>query len=497
MNQNQGTVAPEVALQSWLRPVLTPVGPNKDYAAFRDQIEAVDQLLRDSHLESMALDFAREGWAGGDPGQLARRLQFALKALRVEVLRMMLGNISFRKLSVAITTSDLLADFCGVLRIEGIKGVSKSVLERSAKFFTAKQVRWMGQVFVEMCGEADRAAALGLTEAQPMETCLVDSTCLETNIHFPVDWVLFRDVSRTLVKAVKLIRAAGLRCRMPGEPEVFARQMNKLCIEMTRTRRRRDAKRTRKGVLRRMKRLLRTIGEHACRHRDRLAGDHARTHYSERQATRIVERIDAMLTQIPAAIKQAHERIIGERQVPCAEKILSVYESDVQTVVRGKASGEVEFGNTLMISENRPGLITDWQLYQESAPAEWRQLEASLERQNQFELSTQIEAVATDRGFSTKQLRGRLAEDDIYDATCPRQAQELKRRMAEPKFAALQRRRASTEGRIAILKQRLGKRLRVQGFYNRYLAVAWSVLGHNLWLIARLLADQPARAQAA
>ena len=497
MNQNQRTVAPKIALQSWLRPDLTSVGPNKDYAAFRDEIEAVDKLLRDSYLESMALDFARQGWEGGDSGQLPRRLQFALKALRVEVLRMMLGTISFRNLSVSITTSDLLADFCGVRRIDGIKGVSKSELERASKFYTAEQVRWMGQVFIEMCGEADRAAELGLTEAQPMETCLVDSTCLETNIHFPVDWVLFRDVSRTLVKAVKLIRAAGLRCRMPSEPEVFARQMNRLCIEMTHTRRRRDAKRKRKGVLRRMKRLLRTIGGHALRHRDRLARDCAQTHYSERQTTRIIGRLDAMLNQIPAAIKQAHERIIGERQVPSAEKILSVYETDVHTVVRGKASGEVEFGNTLMISENRPGLITDWQLYQEAAPAEWRQFEASLERQNQFDLSTPIEAAATDRGFSTKRLRARLAEDDIYDATCPRQPEELKQRMAEPKFAELQRRRASTEGRIAIFKQRLGRRLRVKGFTNRYRTVAWGVLGHNLWLIARLLADQPARAQAA
>lgn len=497
MNQNQRTVAPEIALQSWLRPALTPVGRNKDYAAFRDQLEAVGSLLRASHLESMALDFARQGWESADAGQLARRLQYALKALRVVVLQMLLGNKPLRQLSVALTTSDLLADFCGVRTIEGIKGASKSELDRASKFFSAEQVRWMGQVFIEMCGEADRASELGLPEAQPMETCLVDSTCLETNIHFPVDWVLFRDASRTLLKAVKLIRTAGLRCRMPSEPEVFARQMNRLCIEMSNSRRRRDAKRTRKGVLRRMKRLLRTIAEHARRHRERLAADYAQTDYSERQATRIVERIDGMLAQIPVAIEQAHERIIGERLVPSAEKILSVYEPDVQTVVRGKASGEVEFGNTLMISENRSGMITDWQLYQEAAPAEWRQFEESLERQNQFDLSTRIEAAATDRGFSTKRLQARLAEDEIYDATCPRQPQALKQRMEEPKFAELQRRRASTEGRIAILKQRLGKRLRVKGFTNRYLAVAWGVLGHNLWLIARLLADQPPQEQAA
>ncbi|MCC5022607.1 MAG: hypothetical protein J6386_07320 [Candidatus Synoicihabitans palmerolidicus] len=90
-----------------------------------------------------------------------------------------------------------------------------------------------------------------------------------------------------------------------------------------------------------------------------------------------------------------------------------------------------------------------------------------------------------------------MAEADIYDATCPRDPQQLQRRMQEPQFVALQHRRASTEARIAIIKQRQGKRLSARGFTNRYLTVAWSILGHNLWLIARLLADQPPQAQAA
>jgi hypothetical protein len=493
----QASAGEGIALQSWLRPALSAVGANKDYAQFREQLEMVDRLLRRSHLETMALDFAMEDYEQASVRQQRARQEFALKALRVEALRTLLGNPSFRELSRTIAASELLADFCGVRRLDGISGIAKSTLDRAAKFFRADQLRWMQQVLLEMCGEADRAGELGLIEPVPMETCLVDSTCLEAPIHFPVDWVLLRDVSRTLLKAVKLIREAGLRCRMPTEPEVFARQMNRRCIAMTHTRRRRDARRARKGVLREMKRLLRTIGEHARRHRERLACDYAQTHYSERQATRIVERIDAMLAQIPAAIKQAHERIIGERPVPNAEKILSVYEPDVQTLVRGKASGEVEFGHTLLLSENRTGLITDWQLYQAAAPAEWRQLEESLQRQNQFDLSTPIQAAATDRGFSTKRLRERLAQDDIYDATCPRDPQELQRRMQEPKFAKLQRRRGSTEARIAILKQRHGQRLRAKGFAHRYLAVAWSVLGHNLWLIARLLADQPPQVQAA
>ncbi|MCC5023007.1 MAG: hypothetical protein J6386_09540 [Candidatus Synoicihabitans palmerolidicus] len=40
----------------------------------------------------------------------------------------------------------------------------------------------MSQVFIEMCGEADRASELELAAAQPMDTCLVDSTCRPTSI---------------------------------------------------------------------------------------------------------------------------------------------------------------------------------------------------------------------------------------------------------------------------------------------------------------------------
>lgn len=39
---NQATVGQTIALQSWLRPALTHVGANKDYAMFREQIETVD-----------------------------------------------------------------------------------------------------------------------------------------------------------------------------------------------------------------------------------------------------------------------------------------------------------------------------------------------------------------------------------------------------------------------------------------------------------------------
>ncbi len=68
---------------------------------------------------------------------------------------------------------------------------------------------------------------------------------------------------------------------------------------------------------------------------------------------------------MPEAVRQARERIIGGRLVPSKDKILSLYEPEINTIVRGKADAEVEFGNTLWLTEQREGLIIDWKLYKD------------------------------------------------------------------------------------------------------------------------------------
>ncbi len=470
---------------------------NKDYARFSAMVEKLDALLVDSHLETMAVDFAMEGFEESSARQRASRAGFAVKALRFELLRMSLSNLSFRQLSCRIAGSDLLADFCGVRRLLGIRGTSKSTLERVSKFFRADQVRWMQQVLTEMIGEEDRAGEVGLSAPLDMTVCLVDTTCLEANIHFPVDWVLLRDVTRTLIKAIILIRGEGLLQRMPFTAQVFARQMNRLCIQMTHSSRRRRAQRERKRIFRSMKKLLVRIGEHARRHSQLLESAYEQTRFSLAQARQIIERIEGMLEVLPKVIWQAHERLIGGRLVPSKEKILSVYEPQISVIVRRKAGKEVEFGNTLFVCESPSGLVSDWELYHGKPPAEWRQMLESIDRQERFDLSDPVSEVVADRGFSSKRGCDQLEDRKIFDAVCPRDPARLRDRMGEARFKDLQKRRGSTEARIAIVKQRHARGLRCRGFTHRYLAVAWGMLGHNLWLIAKMLAQQDEPALAA
>ena len=261
---------------------------------------------------------------------------------------------------------------------------------------------------------------------------------------------------------------------------------------MIQCRRKQDAKPQRKKTLRKMKRLVKTVQAHARSHRELLDRDWKSTDWTRKQAEQVLKRIDGVLELLPQAQKQAHERIIGERKVSNAEKILSLYEREARVIVRGKIDAEIEFGNTLLLAEQENGIIVDWQMHKESAPADSKLLQKSIER---IEALTEIKVtdVGTDRGFDSSDNVAYLEQRNIKNGICPKSPAQLKERMRNRKFVVIQKRRASTEGRIGIFKNVfVGKPLRAKGFANRELAISWRILAHNLWVLARLKkAEQP------
>jgi len=202
-----------------------------------------------------------------------------------------------------------------------------------------------------------------------------------------------------------------------------------------------------------------------------------------------------VLDQLDAVVHQAHERIIGGRRVDNQDKLLSLYEPDMHVIVRGKAGAEVEFGNKLFLAEQADGLIIDWQLYQEQAPADSKMLPDHLVRVAQ-KSDIALTALAGDRGFDSVANKELLA-DKIHNNICPRNIQALEQRLKDQAFRAHQTRRAQTEARIAIVMHGfLGNPARKWGYTNKARLCAWGILAHNLWKIARL-PHKTAQAQAA
>lgn len=474
---------------------------NVDYQEFQGRLERIDELLRASGVEQefvaqgikayeakarAAAKRERREYKGLSVRCQARIQQMYRQALRCNVARQ-LTEREYRRFSRRLADSPLLQWFCGIGRVDAIRVPSKSALDRYDKLAPEEEVRALVDSMNRKAGEVeeDREHPLGLEESVGLEVVLVDTTCVKANIHFPVDWVLLRDGARTLLKAIQVIRRHGIKHRME-EPEEFLREMNRLSMEMALSRRRTGVVKGRKRILRRMKRLSRLIQHHAERYREALERRWAETDLSEGEMRQIARRMEGVLEQLPAAIRQAHERIIGGRLVKNEEKLLSLYERELRVIVRGKANAEVEFGNTLFLAEQADGVIMDWRLVRETSPGDAMLLTASLGRLHQVFGGDPL-GVGADRGFDSRETREYLEQRGIYNGVAARSIKRLKAQCKDDGFATLQSRRSQTEGRIGILQNEfLGRPMRSKGFEHRELNVAWAVLAHNLWVIARL-----------
>jgi len=481
--------------------VSTVVGPI-EFRVWKKRLERINEILGLSEVEKsfqrLSLgrrneDERREAEKEKRPfrplsaGEQAGYQRLSSQVLRCNVAQTVMGE-DFRGFSCRLSESELLQWFCKLDRLEGVRIPGKSTLQRYSQWLPETDMRKVIDTLLVAARlkDEDGRQPLGLAAGLNLESYFLDTTCVKLNIHFPVDWVLLRDAARTLMKATKLIRKRGLKVRME-EPEEFLKRMNRLCMKMTHARRKKDARRMRKAVLREMKKLSKIIAAHAERHLELLERRWRETDLQEGEVRQIGGRIGSVLEQLPAAIRQAHERIIGERQVKNDEKILSLYEGHAAVYVRGKAGAEVEFGSQLLLGESQSGVIVDWELVDGNPEADTKMLGRSLERMKQTGVEHSIREVSGDRGFDSKPNRDLLEKGGIYNGICPKAPTELKKRMKDGKFVELQKRRSQTEARIGIFKNGfLGSPLLSKGHANQEREVAWNVLAHNLWVIARL-----------
>ena len=156
-------------------------------------------------------------------------------ALRYSLLLGLTG-LSYRKLSHQVANSHLFQWFTHANFVDAARPVSKSTLERFEKMFSSEEITKLIHNVNRATASEENAAELFYQEtALRFDKVFADTTCVKCNIHAPVDWVLLRDATRTLLQAIILIRKQGLFHRI-GFPEQFIGRMNKLCIERTHTR---------------------------------------------------------------------------------------------------------------------------------------------------------------------------------------------------------------------------------------------------------------------
>jgi len=461
-----------------LTPTLSTVYGPADYREFREQLIQIDRLLLESGAEDrFLLNFVSKN------ERYVNKLPFFRKAFRTVIL-LILTNESYRDLAFRLADSDLFRWFIGVETLTGASTPSKSSIQRFEHIWDKEEITALIHDLNTQVTIPNQSEKLLFNDV-PIEISelYVDSTCIKANIHHPVDWLLLRDAVRTLIGSIKLIRSQGLVHRMPL-PDTFLSKINGLTIGMTQSSRNRNSKKERKKVFRDMKKVLKKVKAHAQRYYYLLSEKWHITDWSEKQTNQVLRHLSNVLDQIPMMLEIAHKRIISGKKVDNAEKILSLYKKDVHVIKRGKMDADVEFGNGFYLAEQKDGIIVDWDFFKDTPISDAQLLKKSIKRI--IEIYKKPGLYATDRGFNSKRNDTYLEKENIFNATCPRNLEELRIKMKDDRYREAQNRRAQTEGRIGIFKNKfIGKKILRKGFENRESKIIWSILTHNLWVIAR------------
>ena len=328
------------------------------------------------------------------------------------------------------------------------------------------------------------AVHLGLEDGKRLR---VDTTVVETDVHYPTDATLLWDTVRSVTRLVE-----QLHHRLPGGVPGFThrtRSARRRMLELERM----TAQQRHTQQKPKYRELLRITGQvlESARHilqktaqlkgidvRDGLVIEHLR-----RQITAYCDLGDRVR-------EQTRRRVLEGEQVPAEEKVYSVFEPHTDLIKRGKVRTPVEFGHKVFLAESAQGLITDYQVL-EGNPADTTQVQGSLERhQQRFHCAPEL--YTCDRGFYSAANEEDCQKAGVKQVYMPQRGghKSADRESFErsPAFKKGQRFRAGIEGRISVLFRGRGmKRCRAEGPQRFAVLVGAAVLANNLLRIAELL----------
>jgi IS5 family transposase len=190
---------------------------------------------------------------------------------------------------------------------------------------------------------------------------------------------------------------------------------------------------------------------------------------------------------VDKCLYQARERVLKDVPVPNDKKLFSIFEEHTELLIRGKAGKEIEFGHMIELQQIEDGLITGYQVHAKR-PSEPPLVEAAVKRHVSI-FGSNPNCVAGDKGFYSKEIVERIERDGVEAVCIPKKG---KRNEAEEEkessiwFKAAQAFRAGIEGTVSVLKRAFGlSRCLREGFEHFTSWVATGVLAHNLVLLAR------------
>jgi IS5 family transposase len=318
----------------------------------------------------------------------------------------------------------------------------------------------------------------------------VDTTVVETNIHYPTDSSLLGDgvrvLTRTMQRITKIAGAAGTELRDRS------RSVKLKVLEIARAARakgRQSQERLKSAYGTLLHATSRVVGQ-ARRFAEEIATGvkRSRTILKQMALEGLREELQTMVALVKQVMKQTRARIFrGETRTE--GKILSLFEPSTEVIRKGKAAKPNEFGKMVKLQEAENQVVTDYEVYARR-PNDADLLIPAIDV-HKGKLGRTPYLVAADAAFYSASNEAAAKARGVKRVCIPnRSTKSVERRREQKKrwFRNGQKWRTGCEGRISVVKRRHGlTRCRYKGEAGMQRWVGLGVIADNLVNIGRAL----------
>ncbi len=438
-------------------------------------MEHADRVLADEQIVAAVYEaLARRHPKSRSRGRLGAPAEVVLRLLILKHIR----NWSYGVLEREVRANLVYRDFT---RVGAAKAPDAKTMGRWGVAVGPDVVKQIHERLIKLAQDK------GVTEGRRMR---VDTTVVETNIHYPTDSSLLGDGVRVLIRTMKKITTitgeAGARlCDR-------SRTVKLRVLDIARAARSK-AKQSREKLARAYGKLLnstsRVVGQ-AKRFSKEIAKRVKRASSARKQLMLegLRQELDAMVPLIKQVMKQTTARIF-RGDTHSEGKILSLFEPSTEIIRKGKAGKPNEFGKMVKLQEAENQIVIDYEVYAQR-PHDSELLIAAIET-HQTMLGRTPRLVAADAAFYSAKNEAAAKAKGVKRVCIPnRSTKSLERRREQKKrwFRNGQKWRTGCEGRISVAKRRHGlNRCRYKGDAGMKRWVGLGVVADNIINIGRAM----------
>jgi len=394
------------------------------------------------------------------------------------VLRLLLlkhvRNWSYDILEREVRANLAYRDFC---RIGLSKVPDAKTLARIGQVISGDVIAELHRRLVHLAQES------GVVRGRRMR---VDTTVVETNIHYPTDSSLLGDGARALTRTMKKVEKQTGRLKRKVRDRTCSVNKRVFVIALAARHKGSEGEERRKKQYRELLRLSRQIVNDTRRVLGEVEEFGAR---KKRRLRPLTTALADMVDRVGQVIRQTKARIFdGITTLP--GKIVSLFEPHTEIIRKGKSSKPTEFGKLVQIQEAENQIITHYEVFDERPSDSELLLPAVEAHQRVFGRVPNL--VAADAGFYSQAQERAVHEVGVPWIAVPNRgthSADRKRLQKSRWFKKAQAWRTGCEGRISVIKRRHGlTRCRYRGAEGMKRWVGLGVIADNLINIGNALA---------